>query len=159
MEKTDRGIFDFMKKKYEDVAMADAHKPDNTKKVEKSTIMEKLHRSIVYEHFLRSSDEEEVGEDGEKKGLKEKIKEKISGDEEATEHKDTSIPTENPEKKGFLDKIKEKLPGQHKKTEDSAYDGHPDGGKPKEKEILEKIKEKIPGCHGHKTEEDKPKEN
>ena len=44
-KKIDRGIFDFMKKKYEDVAMADAHKPDNTKEVEKSTIMEKLHGS------------------------------------------------------------------------------------------------------------------
>ena len=81
--------------------------------------------------------------------MKEKIKEKISGDKEATEHKDT---TENPEeKKGFLDKIKEKLPGQHKKAEDGAYDGHPAEGEPKEKGILEKIKEKIPGCHGHKT--------
>ena len=69
---------------------------------------------------MQSSDEEEEGENGEKKrkkkGLKEKIKEKISGDKEITEHKDTSIPTENPEeKKGFLDKIK----GERNLGEDS----------------------------------------
>ena len=110
---------------------------------------------------MQSSDEDKEGQDGEKKrnkkGLKEKIKEKISGDKEITDHKDTSIPTENPEeKKG---KIKEKLPGQYKRAKDGAYDGHPAEGEQKEKGILEKTKEKIPGCQGHKTEEDNAKEN
>lgn len=127
---------------------------------------------VVHELFWQSSDEEEyVGEDCEmkrkKKGLKDKIKDKISGDKEAPEQQPniTSIPPENPEeKKGFLDKIKEKLPGQHKKAEDGANEGyhHPaaadQGDHPKEKGILEKIKEKIPGCNGHKAEQDKPKE-
>ncbi|XVF45614.1 hypothetical protein PTKIN_Ptkin02bG0220800 [Pterospermum kingtungense] len=160
-ETTDRGLFDFMKKKDEDVAVSeDGHKPDNVK--------EKLHRSNS--SSSSSSDEEEVGEDGEKKkkkkGLKDKIKDKISGDKEAPDqHADVSIPAENPEeKKGFLDKIKEKLPGhQHKNAEDvGANEGHHHAegdDQPKEKGILEKIKEKIPGYHGHKAEEDKPKEN
>ncbi|XWS62601.1 hypothetical protein CRYUN_Cryun06bG0025000 [Craigia yunnanensis] len=104
VETTDRSMFAFMKKKDEDVAIADAHKPDNAKEEEKPTLMEKLHRSNS--NSSSSSDEEEIGEDGENKRKKEKIKEKISGDKEATEHKDASIPTENPEeKKGFLDKI------------------------------------------------------
>ncbi|XWS55144.1 hypothetical protein CRYUN_Cryun10bG0149500 [Craigia yunnanensis] len=133
VETKDRGMFDFMKKD-EDVNMADAHKPNNAKEEEKPTLMEKLHRSNS--NSTSTSDEDEEGQDGEKKrkkkGLKEKIKEKISGDKEAAEHTNTSIPTENPEEnKGFLDKIKEKLPGQHKKAEDSAYDGHPAEGEPK----------------------------
>ncbi|WP_411024838.1 hypothetical protein, partial [Salmonella sp. s57610] len=63
-------------------------------KVEKKQegIFDKMHTSSS-----SSSDEEEVGEDGEKKkkkkGLKEKLKEKISGEEKPEEH-DTSIPIE-----------------------------------------------------------------
>ncbi|EOX97532.1 Uncharacterized protein TCM_006526 [Theobroma cacao] len=151
VETTDRGMFDFLKEDEDD----------------RNGILPRIIIQVVYElfiYFLQSSDEEEEGEDGEKKkkkkGLKGKIKEKISGDKEAREHKDTSIPTANPEeKKGFLDKIKEKLPGQNKKPEDNASDGHPAEREPKEIGILEKIKEKIPGYHGHKTEEDKGKEN
>merc|ERR1712183_125517 len=77
----------------------------------------------------------------EKKGLKDKIKEKIGGGDkdEEKKHEDTSIPVERyeeevvvqklpeaplaepaqaEEKKGLLEKIKEKLPGQHKKPEE-----------------------------------------
>lgn len=43
VETTDRGMFDFLKKEDEDVAMADAHKPDNAKEKEKPK--EKLHRA------------------------------------------------------------------------------------------------------------------
>ncbi len=133
---------------------------------------------------MQSSDEEEVGEDGEKrkrkkekKGLKEKIQGKVD-DKEEKKHEDTAVPVEkvevdpahpDQEKKGFLDKIKEKLPG-HKKTEEvpltssdygaahtetSAVDHE---GEAKEKKgILEKIKEKLPGYHP-KTDEEKEKE-
>ncbi|OMO91955.1 Dehydrin [Corchorus olitorius] len=148
VETTDRGMFDFMKKKDDDVTMADAYKPPAAEE-EKPTLLEKLHRSDSSSVSLISPYNGDLGDHK----------------EEATEHKDTTnIPTENPEeKKGFLDKIKEKLPGQHKKPEEgTAHDVHPPAeGEPKEKGILEKIKEKIPGCHGHKTEDhlDKPKDN
>ena len=45
VETKDHGMFDFMKKKDEDVTMADAHKPDNAKEEQKPTLMENLHRS------------------------------------------------------------------------------------------------------------------
>ncbi|XWS40247.1 hypothetical protein CRYUN_Cryun18bG0124000 [Craigia yunnanensis] len=109
VETKDHGMFDFMKKKHENVTMPDAHKPYNAKEEQEPTLMENLHRSNS--NSSSSSDEEQEGENSEKKrkkkGLKEKIKENISGDKELTEHKDTSIPTENPEEKNG--KIKEKL--------------------------------------------------
>ncbi|KAL9238437.1 hypothetical protein vseg_012857 [Gypsophila vaccaria] len=103
----DRGLFDCFGKKEEkdDVPMAEAeHKP---------SLMEKLHRS---NSSSSSSSEEEVEEDGmkirrrKKKGLTDKIKEKLSG------HKNEGAPEEiqAAEKKGILEKIKEKMPNHHK---------------------------------------------
>lgn len=135
--------------------------------------------------LLQSSDEEEVGEDGEKKkkkkekkGLKEKIKDKLSGEktEEVVKHEDTSVPVEKiesppvvvtpepEEKKGFLDKIKEKLPGGSKKPECEAAvepplpvaaPHHEDEASKEKKGLLEKIKEKLPG---YSKSEEKDKE-
>ena len=79
---------------------------------------------------VQSSDEEEevIDENGEivkrkkKKGLKEKIKEKLPGGHKDSNQQDTATGatgtgahgTEGTgEKKGLMDKIKEKLPGQH----------------------------------------------
>lgn len=114
--------------------------------------------------------------------MKEKLKEKISGEKEEQKHEDvdTVVPVEvveqetphSDEKKGFLDKIKEKLPGHHKKTEEvqspppppppavevTTAEAPSHEGETKEKKgLLEKIKEKLPGYHP-KTEEDKEKE-
>ena len=119
---------------------------DKEKKHE--NLLQKLHRSNS--SSSSSSDEEEDEEKKkkrkEKKGLKDKIEEKISGDdhkEEGYRKEDTNVPVEKvyeeehhhqapapvvhhheeptdyptEEKKGFLEKIKEKLPG-HKKTEE-----------------------------------------
>lgn len=146
------------------------------------SLLEKLHRS---DSSSSSSSDEEGGEGEEKKkkkkekkGLKDKIQEKIPGDHDQ-KVEDTAIPVEKiyeepiheekkeEEKKGFLEKIKEKIPGQQKKTEEipasyddqQCHDQHAEaavvGCEPKEKKgILEKIKEKIPGYHP-KTEEEK----
>lgn len=120
--------------------------------------------------------EEEYEEDGvikkkkkDKKGLKDKIKEKISG--EPKPEVDTSVPVEKcddepEEKKGFLDKIKEKLPGGGQKKAEEVPPPPPPAapvaeehheGEPK-KGFLDKIKEKLPGYHP-KTEEEKEKKD
>ncbi|KAM1387790.1 hypothetical protein ACFX2I_015993 [Malus domestica] len=124
-------------------------KVEEGKEKKHANLLQKLHRSNS--SSSSSSDEEEDEEKKkqrkEKKGLKDKIKEKISGDDHKEEgyHKeeDTAVPVEKvyeeehhhqapapvvhhheeptdyptEEKKGFLEKIKEKLPG-HKKTEE-----------------------------------------
>lgn len=82
-----------------------------------------LHRS----GSSSSSSEDEVDENGvrRKKGMKEKIKEKLPGAAGGHAHRDqshaasTTTPGgyeaagEHHEKKGIMDKIKEKLPGHH----------------------------------------------
>ncbi|CAN4112606.1 unnamed protein product [Withania somnifera] len=185
-ETTDRGcgLFNFMGKKEEDKAHNDTVMIDTPANVvepkeEKQSLMEKLHRT--HSNSSSSSDDEEVeeGSTGEKKrkkkGLKEKIKEKMSGDHESTDQQKTEfIPMDNcpapkPEvtheedkKLGFVDKIKEKLPVHHNKTDQevavnapvahSTLDEQVHGGEAKDqkKGLLDKIKEKLPG-HGHKN--------
>lgn len=132
----------------------------------------------LFDHLkIQSSDEEEVeeGNTGEKKrkkkGLKEKIKEKISGDHESTDQKkDEVIPMDNfpapnsaeeNKKTGFMDKIKEKLPGHHNKSNDQEVDNispaaHTTTDEHQKKGLLEKIKEKLPG-HDHKNNDDEEK--
>lgn len=144
----------------------------------------------LYDYLkLQLSDDEVVEEGGtgekkrKKKGLKEKIKEKISGDHESSDKQKTEVipmdncPAPNPElatheedkKIGFMDKIKEKLPGHHNKTDQevvnstgpaahSALDEQVHGGETKDqkKGLLDKIKEKLPG-HGHKNNDDEGK--
>ena len=114
-----------------------------------------------------SSDEEGNNGEKKKKGLKDKIKEKISGkkEDENTEHteKTNGVGAEAmpSEEKGFIDKIKGKLPGQgqHKKAEDhGCCAGHCSVDDRKEKKgIFDQIKEKLPV--GHNKNEEKPKEN
>ncbi|KAK9677497.1 hypothetical protein RND81_11G147000 [Saponaria officinalis] len=162
---SDRGLFDCFGKKEEE----DEDIP-KTEAQHKSSLLDKLHRS---NNSTSSSSDEEVEEDGvkirkpKKKGLTEKIKEKLPGHKnEAATNAEEMHPDE---KKGFLEKIKEKLPGHHK---DEAVitphptsspvpvpapphcqsDGHCGGEdgvheQQEKKGILEKIKEKLPGGH------------
>ncbi|ESR35734.1 hypothetical protein CICLE_v10029952mg [Citrus x clementina] len=153
------GMFDFLKNKNEEKSQ-DAAMVDVETKEEKPAF---------------SSEEEIEGADGEKKrkkkkGLKEKIQEKISSEKEenAVEKNDeiaSAEATHLEEKKGFLEKIKDKLPGQHKKAEEGAAcagccpNEHLAEGDEKEKKgILEKIKEKLPGYHSE-DEKAKHKDN
>ncbi|KAJ4826914.1 hypothetical protein Tsubulata_006144 [Turnera subulata] len=172
-ETTNRGFFDCFKSKDEEKPPQDVTMEDK-KEEDKPNLKKHLHRS---DSNSSSSSDEEEGEGVEKKkkkGLKDKIKEKISGEKEGAENKGTAPAPENfdgmakaeatdsEEKKGFLEKIKEKLPGHHKKAEegisaDFPAEGHHSDGETKEKKgFLEKIKEKIPG--GHKNEEEKKAE-
>ncbi|KAK3231948.1 hypothetical protein Dsin_003829 [Dipteronia sinensis] len=216
VEYTDRGLFDFMKKKEEKpqdqelintttaefdhkVQVSEQHKPPHVEepKIEEPKVDEeekkpglfgKVHRSGSSSSSSSSDEEGEEGEEKkkkrkEKKGLKDKLKEKMSG--EKKQEVDTSVPVEvvhqDPvpsqpeEKKGFMEKIKEKLPGQGKKAEDVSATSPPppppplaehatpvaavhEGDAAKEKKgIFEKIKEKLPGYHP-KTDEEKEKE-
>ncbi|XP_057805912.1 phosphoprotein ECPP44-like [Salvia miltiorrhiza] len=156
----DRGCFDFLtnkeEKKVEDVAMKDV----NAGKEEKHALMDELRRAHSQSSCSSDEEVEEGGERKKKKGLKEEIKDKLSGKKEG---EDVVIPieegkagTEQPEeKKGFLDKVKEKLPGQHKKGDEEsqtapppATEHSPAGCENKEKKgIIDKIKEKLPGHH------------
>nr|ACN42853.1 dehydrin [Tamarix hispida] len=160
MESTDRGLFDFGKKKeeskpQEEVIVTDFEKVQISEAEEKKHgigggVLEKLHR-VDSSSSSSSSDEEGADEEKkrrrkerkEKKGLKEKLKEKIPGHKKEGEEKkheeDTAVPIEKceeekekihveeavysepshpEEKKGILGKIKDKLPGHQKKTED-----------------------------------------
>ncbi|KAL7589867.1 dehydrin ERD14 [Lactuca sativa] len=186
VEKSDRGLFDMFGKKDEEKKCEEAaissefeqkvqvSHPEPEEK--KESLLEKLHRS---DSSSSSSSDEECDENGEKKKkkkpLKEKIKEKLTKQEDETtvpiEKYDVAPlqhgPPEPEEKKGFMEKIKEKLPGGHKKEEELAATPpppppavvtHADEGEQKEKKgIFEKIKEKIPGYHS-KSEEEKEKE-
>ncbi|KAJ8540847.1 hypothetical protein K7X08_001663 [Anisodus acutangulus] len=192
MEATDRGLFNFLGKKEEEKptqaheehaissefgekVKVSEHKEEE-KKEEHRKEEKKLHRSSSSSSSSSSDEEEEVGEDGQKikkkkkKGLKDKIKDKISGDHKKEKVEDTSVPVEkyeeSEEKKGLLDKIKDKLPGGgQKKAEEVAAPAspppavaeHETAGK-EEKGFLEKIKEKLPGYHP-KTEKEKQKES
>lgn len=164
VETKDRGLFEFMGKKEDKKAQEEVLVSEFDQKVTVSepesklgeykedekkhtSLLEKLHRS---DSKSSSSSDEEEGETEEKKkkrkerkekkGLKDKTKEKITGDREEEKYEDTTVPVEKyeeetvvhhaptvvhhaepvqpEEKKGFLDKIKEKLPGQPKKTEE-----------------------------------------
>ncbi|KAK8512598.1 hypothetical protein V6N13_082864 [Hibiscus sabdariffa] len=186
VESKDRGMFDFLGKKeeeqpkpqqeaiateFENFKIEESKAEDGYREGEKkNSLLEKLHRS--HSSSSSSSDEEE-GESGEKKkkkknkdkkGLKEKIEEKIGGDKKAD---DTAVPVEKsdeqPEKKGLIDKIKEKLPGVSAPSppptpaavaaDKVAVEHHEEESKEK-KGFLEKIKEKMPGYHS-KTEDEK----
>ncbi|CAI9777934.1 unnamed protein product [Fraxinus pennsylvanica] len=200
VEATDRGLFDFIGKKGEEkkceeeviatqfeekvqVSEPECKKEEKEEEKKHEGLLQKLHRSSS--SSSSSSDEEEVEEGGEKKkkkkGLKEKIKGKISGDKKEEEkiekYENTSVPVEkcdeipvheeSEEKKGFLDKIKEKLPGGQKKAEEvevppppppaAVECANPDEEAKEKKGFLDKIKEKLPGYHS-KTEEEKEKE-
>ncbi|KAK6121525.1 hypothetical protein DH2020_044731 [Rehmannia glutinosa] len=158
----ERGCFDFMTKTKEDitedVVITDLNAAEESKE-ENHTLMDELQRS--HTHSTSSSDEE-VEDGGErrkkkkKKGLKESIKEKISGQcSEDHENAKTADQVPDQEKKpGLLEKIKEKLPGgQHKKvTEEAVHNqtpagNHDDDIDKEKKGIIDMIKDKLPGHH------------
>ncbi|KAL2895595.1 Dehydrin COR47 [Bienertia sinuspersici] len=183
VETTDRGLFDFMKKKEDETKPSSDY--DNI-----SSGVEKVH---VSEPECKKEESDEEGDDEEKKkrrkekkekkaGLKEKIEDKLGGGHHKEEH-DTNVPIEKvhiepsytehapvhhhheqEEKKegGFIDKIKDKLPGQHAdeeaKVEAPVVSHHepPCAEEEKEKKgFLDKIKEKIPGFHSKNGGEEK----
>ncbi|KAG2321106.1 hypothetical protein Bca52824_014319 [Brassica carinata] len=114
------------------------HQKHEEEEENKPSLLQKLHRS----NSSSSSSSEEEGEDGEKrkkekkkkivegdekKGVMEKIKEKLPGHSEKPAdsqvvNTEAAVPVttetaEHPEeKKGILEKIKEKLPGYHAKS-------------------------------------------
>ncbi|XP_068322702.1 dehydrin COR47-like [Pyrus communis] len=155
------GIFDFLKKKDSE------EKPHQEQEQHKhTTLAEKLHH---HGGDSSSSSSDGEGEENKKKGLKGKIKEKVSGNKEEGDAYHASVPAKKghsvaehgAREKGFVEKIKEKLPGQHKEAGHGAHveyhtpDGHSHDSEPK-KGVLENIKDKLPG--GHKKEEEKHKE-
>ncbi|XP_075497005.1 uncharacterized protein LOC142533958 [Primulina tabacum] len=190
VEVGDRGLFDFLGKKkeekqgeeeviasdFEEKVQVCKEKKEEPKEEETkyAGLFEKLHRTSSSSGS--SSSEEEAVEGGEKKkkkkGLKEKIKEKLSGENNAEGEGPTNvhiekyddIPASEPEqKKSFFDKIKEKLPGGKKTEEATAPTPKLEvvgcatvEGKEK-KGFLIKIKEKIPGYNA-KSADDKGKE-
>jgi len=205
-ETTDRGIFDFLKKDdaettkpvvEEESKFANEfdEKVKVSEPVEYKEVEEEKHHDTLLDKFHQadddksssscsSSDEEDdeekkkrKKEKKEKKGLKEKLVEKLPGHKEEdtnvpieTPHKDEvayskpsdSVPpqVEDVEKKGLLDKIKDKISG------DKKVDDHPDIATPvstepsvvvegeEKKGFMDKIKDKLPGF-GTKDTEDK----
>ncbi|CAL9228681.1 unnamed protein product [Arabidopsis halleri] len=143
------GMFDFLKKKPEDV-----HSSENagvTKEEEKPSLAERLHLSDS------SSSDEEAGENGEKKEKEKKNKKKkeVVADQCETEEKNkeklpAGIGHEDGKEKGFMEKMKDKLPGGHH----GKPEAEPHNDKGKEKGFMEKIKEKLPGH----TNDEKKKE-
>ncbi|XP_050148988.1 dehydrin COR410-like [Malus sylvestris] len=122
------GMFDFLKKK-------DNQKPHQEQEQHKhTTLAEKLHH---HDGDSSSSSSDEEGGEKKKKGLKGKIKEKISSNKEGGDACHASVPAKNghADETGFVEKTKDKLPGQHKEAEHVA----------EEKGFVEKIKEKLPG--------------
>ncbi|KAK6806001.1 hypothetical protein RDI58_003786 [Solanum bulbocastanum] len=116
------GLFNFMGKKEDDKAHHnDTVMIDDVE--EKHSLMETLHHT--HGNSSSSSDDEEVeeGSTGEKKrkkkGLKEKIKEKMSSGTDHDQQKNELIPMapnanathEEDKKIGLIDKIKENFPG------------------------------------------------
>nr|AKM76913.1 dehydrin 24924 [Craterostigma plantagineum] len=182
VESTDRGLFGFGKKDDEDKKCDDEkiahdfeqkvhvgeekkedHKDGEEKKHE--SLIEKLHRSSS-SSSSSSSDEEEVDEHGEKKkkkkGLKDKIKDKVSGDKGKEEEKpceDTSVPVEKHDEVPPVTAYDHPPHGGKKAAEEVEVPPPPppaDAAEGKEKKgFLEKIKEKLPGF---KSDDEKEKE-
>lgn len=183
MEGKDGNLIDFMTKKedqkQEDAAMTDPIADgtcDPTPEKDNNTLLEEPEPYHTHGNNSSSSSDEEVeeGKDSKKrkkKGLKSKIKQKLSGEKEnkCNKHCENSmkdcVQVENAEeKKGFLDKVKEKLAGHHTKTEGDvvsvpcANENSP-GGEPKEKKgLMDKIIGSLPG-HRNNGLDQKEKEN
>ncbi|KAG7618869.1 putative dehydrin [Arabidopsis thaliana] len=141
------GMFDFLKKKPEDVHSSEnARVTKEPKEEEKPSLAERLHLSDS------SSSDEEAGENGEKKEKKKKKKKnEVAEDQCETEEKiPAGIGHEDGKEKGFMEKIKDKLPGGH----NGKPEAEPHNDKAKEKGFMEKIKEKLPGH----TNDEKKKE-
>ncbi|KAK1370393.1 25 kDa protein dehydrin [Heracleum sosnowskyi] len=178
-ETTGCGMFDFLQKKdgkpQDDAVMIHTEKVQESeleemKEVQEHSLAEGIHHTR--KSSSSSSDEEGRERKKKKKGLKEKIKDKVTnGNEEDTEHKNAPKFVEEcneegnaealqpEEKKGFIEKIKEILPGQYKNADEGAMkpksNSEADGRSEtmEKKGFMEKIKDKFPGAH--KTGEEK----
>lgn len=154
-EEKGQGCFGFMKKKEE------REEEEKEEKKKKGSLFEKLRGSSSDS----SSDDEEVGEGGKKKknkkGLKEKIKEKLHHDGE-----DTKILEEDKGEAprpartatpiaGFFDNVKEKLPGHPNKKDEARTSAVEEGGK-EEKGMLGKLMDKLPGYHKEEIDNNTP---
>ncbi|KAK1324254.1 Dehydrin ERD14 [Acorus calamus] len=169
-EVKDRGMFDFMKKKKdeegkceEEVLVSEFEKVKVEEGEEKKheSLGEKLHRSGS--SSSSSSDEEEVleGETKEKKkkkGLKEKIKEKISGEDKAGEDdkKDEVVYEDCKTSVPAIATSDNTTTAEVVKSEESVTETALSPGGEK-KGFLEKIKDKLPG--GTKKAEEAPVES
>ncbi|KAK2995120.1 LOW QUALITY PROTEIN: hypothetical protein RJ640_020760, partial [Escallonia rubra] len=154
-EVKDRGLFDFMGKKEEEKKPCEEEViVSEFKKVQVSEpehgLLEKLHRSGS-SSSSSSSDEEEKVEKKKKKGLKEKIKDKVSrGDDhkeevEEEKYEDTSVPVE---------KYEEVVPPQAKKYKEVVPpQAEPEVPAEEKKGFLDKIKDKLRGGHKKQAEE------
>lgn len=171
VESTDRGLFDFMKKKDDDVHKAPesegvtsgiekvhVSEPECRKEEEEvkhGSLLEKLQRS---DSSSSSSDEE--GDDEEKKrkrkekkekkaGLKEKIQEKLGGGhhkDDEYHHGDTNVPIEKVH-------VEEVVYSEPSYTAPAAPDHYHQGEEEKKGGFLDKIKDKLPGQNKNKAED------
>nr|AGZ86543.1 dehydrin [Atriplex halimus] len=167
VESTDRGMFDFMKKKDD----AEGHKPSYeadtvTSGMEKvhvsepveekkhETLVQKFHRS---DNNSSSSSSDEEGDDEEKKkrkkekkekkqGMKEKIQEKFGGHKEEHDH-ETNVPIEKIH-------VQDHVYSEPSYPAPATLDHHPHHKEEEEKKggFLGKIKDKLPG-HKDKADE------
>ncbi|XP_074286202.1 uncharacterized protein LOC141611534 [Silene latifolia] len=122
-------------------------------------------QEVVYSDF---SEPPHTEEDPEKKGLLDKIKEKLPGQDKTDDHHaDEAVPVViepavegDKDYKGLLDKMKEKIPGQNK-TDDHHDVAVPVVAEPivegeeDKKGFMDKIKDKIPGLSSSKTSDEK----
>lgn len=144
-----------------------------------------IHNIVIKLNTLLVQSSEDDGMGGRrKKGMKEKIKEKLPGGHKDSQYQQPAAtggyghdsaytgmgtggthPEGTHEKKGMMEKIKEKLPGGHKDEYGQQHDtttatgGYAPGrtgttgtygtteGTHEKKGIMEKIKEKLPGQH------------
>lgn len=168
-QSTDRGLFDFMKKKDEEghkasevdavasgIEKVHVSEPECKEEEKKhGGLLEKLHRS----DSSSSSSSDEEGDDEEKKkrrkekkekkaGLKEKLQEKLGGHKDSHEHDhdhDTNVPIEkvHVEEHGHVhSEPSYPAPADHHQQEEEKKGG-----------FLDKIKEKLPGQHKEKSDE------
>ncbi|XP_021756500.1 dehydrin ERD14-like [Chenopodium quinoa] len=159
VETTDRGMFDFMKKKD-----GDGHKPSEADTVTSSMenvhvsepveekkhggLVEKFHRS----HSSSSSSSDEEGDDEEKKrkkkekkekkqSLKENMQEKLGGHKDEHDH-ETNVPIEKIHVQDHVHSEPSYPAPEHHHQEEEKKGG-----------FLDKIKDKLPGQHKDKAEE------
>jgi hypothetical protein len=173
VESTDRGLFDFIKKKeeaekpvqeeqvfvseFDDKVQISEH-VEEKKHDHHETLAEKFHRS---DSSSSSSSDEEGDEEEkqrkkkEKKSIKDKLKEKLHKKEEKHEEERVEMDTEVPVEKIYVGEPVEKIhvaePVEKIHVEEVVY-SEPSHPVEEKKGILEKIKEKLPG-HNKKPED------
>lgn len=172
VETTDRGLFDFMKKKEDEakpsseydninsgvekvhLSEPECKKEDHHQEEKKhESLLDKLHRS----DSSSSSSSDEEGDDEEKKkrrkekkekkkgGLKEKL---LGGDHHKEEEHDTNVPIEKIH-------VQENVYSEPSSYTTHAHVHHEEAEK--KSGLMDKIKDKLPGHHGEEEEEEKHK--